>query len=352
MSSAEKAKPDFIIVPGNVLRDSVISPSAKLAYGRLRFYEGEDKRIFMKHDTLGAEIRLSNRQVRNVLAELRAAGWLDWKRGRTTCFYTLHQERQKTEEQARADVRKLRSDRQHSADLDRQDSAEQDRQHSATEIGNIVPTEKNIEDHHQKRKSKKVFAKASTVVEARGEDRTPKPFSSKTSDDEKPKTPVVYATPELELRDIYRRKTGEEIAPAVERRIWEALELQGVPKAQFLEELRKHTGNAWKNPAGFLTNFARRIKSNTTPEQPAPEIVEPPEPPKTEHGNCSVCKGVGYLRWDTTPRQYCTCRMGRDLERMDERIAREAEEMKAFDAAVAMARRLNEGKEQSTEAIA
>ena len=102
---------DYIIVPGNVLRDALIGPSAKLAYGRLKFYAGNDGLCFMKHETLAAEICVADRQVRYILMELRAAGWMDWKRGRITCTYTVHAERKKTEDQARDDLGRLRAER-------------------------------------------------------------------------------------------------------------------------------------------------------------------------------------------------------------------------------------------------
>src|ERR1019366_7027346 len=94
--------------------------------------------------------------------------------------------------------------------------------------------------------------------------------------------------------------------------------IRGVPRKQFMDELRKHVPNVWKNPAGFLTNFARKIGSVSTPELVAP--LEP-EPPKKENGHCSGCNGIGYRHWDAdlTARVYCDCQMGRDLKRLDAR---------------------------------
>lgn len=130
---------------------------------------------------------------------------------------------------------------------------------------------------------------------------------------------MAYATPEAELQDIYRQKSGNEISPDVERRIWETVELRGVPRKQFMDELRKHLPNTWKNPAGFLTNFARKIGSIATPEQ---QQEPEPEPPKNEKGRCADCNGTGYRHWDgdLASRVYCDCQMGRELKRVDARM--------------------------------
>src|ERR1019366_1604651 len=128
---------DFIIVPGNVLRDSIIGPAAKLLYGRLKRYAGKDGKAYPKHETLASEICLADRQVRYLLMELRAAGWIDWVRTRTSCVYTVHSDRQKSADQARQDI----------ADL----NAVKCRSRSAVKC----LQKSSIEDHHQKRSIEK-----------------------------------------------------------------------------------------------------------------------------------------------------------------------------------------------------
>jgi hypothetical protein len=104
--------------------------------------------------------------------------------------------------------------------------------------------------------------------------------------------------------------------------VWETVELRGVPLAEFMEQLRPHVANHWKNPPGFLTNFARKIGAVAMPGPPAAPAPTP-EPPKNANGRCSVCKGIGYT--DLAAKAYCTCRLGRDLKRTEERrAAREA----------------------------
>jgi hypothetical protein len=80
--------------------------------------------------------------------------------------------------------------------------------------------------------------------------------------DEKPEgVPRTYGNPQDELRAIYREKTGAEISADVESRVWEAAELRDYSMQRFVEELRPHVANAWRNPAGFLTNFARKFEA-------------------------------------------------------------------------------------------
>jgi Helix-turn-helix domain len=293
--------PDFIQIPYPVLRDAKISHAAKLVYGRLKLYAGKDGQCNPKHATLAREVCVAVRQLRNVLNELRKAGWIDWYRTRTSCWYTVHP--------------------------DRQVSAEQDRQKIATQTGKNLPIrsakncqqKRSSENHHRRDVSEKKNARSLEEPTLVGPAEN---LISRTqnADDEKlglEKTPI-FASPVDELRDIHRRKTGAEITPDVERRIWETVELGGATRQQFIEQLRPHVPNHWKNPAGFLTNFARKFGAVSTPE---PRPPTPSEPPKNAQGRCSVCGGTGYVHEhpDAATREHCSCQLGRDLKRVDER---------------------------------
>lgn len=108
----------FVLLPLEVLHDPTISHAAKLTYARLGFFAGKNGRCNPSHETLAAEICLKPRQVRTVLAELKARGWLTWRRTRSSCWFTVSgpiPDRQKTAT--------LDSDRQKTADLDRQKTA-------------------------------------------------------------------------------------------------------------------------------------------------------------------------------------------------------------------------------------
>jgi hypothetical protein len=297
--------PEFITVPLKVYADPLIGHAGKLLYGRLKLYAGKDGRAYPKHDTLGAELGLSNRQVRYVLMELRAGGWIDWTRTRTSCVYTVFPDRQKTADQARQDIADL------VAENCRSRSAENCRQ------------KRSIENHHQNRGTEKppVPEQGKTV------------FKSQVADDDE-KPAKTYASPEAELKAIYRDKTSSEISPDVERRIWESVELSECPRDKFVEALRPHVPNNWKNPGGFLTSFARRIRSIRKPEPSPAESSIPDDPPKNEHGRCSACGGIGYKHWDEDPaaREYCACQLGRDLKEADSRRKPQPEVVAVFDA--------------------
>jgi hypothetical protein len=290
--------PDFVPIPYGVFRDVSLSHAAKLVYRRLKLYSGKDGRCYPKHATLAQEVCLSERQLRTVLAELRLAGWIEWRRRRTSCVYTVHAERKKTSGQTGGKLPV---------------SAEGIRRSGAAETRR---QKRGMEDHHPKRGTEENAAGTA------GRDIPPAKPNSKSpvADDDPPCQ--VFASPRDELQDIYIHKTGLQISPDVERRIWEAVELRGSTPDAFMGQLRPHVANPWKNPAGFLTNFARKIASVSTapPEVKGPQ---PPEPPREGNGRCSVCHGAGYARYDedAAAREYCTCTMGQELKRVDGRAA-------------------------------
>lgn len=311
-------QPDFVAIPYAVFVDPNLSHAAKLTYGRLKLYAGEDGRAFPKHETLASEVCLRDRQLRTVLSELQAAGWIEWRRARTNCVYTVFSDRQKTTTLNRQDRQKTTSQSGGKLPITSAESC-----HSR--VAENCRQKRSIENHHQKRGMEKKNSGAAVEGSAGGATSKEKPKAksseSEKADDEQPKTArerEIFAHPEDELKAIFREKTGDELSPDVERRIWELLEIRGVPRKQFMDELRKHVPNAWRNPAGFLTNFARKIGSVSTPELVAP--LEP-EPPKNGNGRCSACNGIGYAHWDADPaaRVYCSCKMGRELKRVDAR---------------------------------
>jgi hypothetical protein len=297
--------PNFIAVQYAVFTDPVLSHAAKLLFSRLEFYAGKDGKAYPKHNTLGSEMGLSTRQVRTVLTELKDQNRIDWKRTRTSCIFEI----------------KPAEEWKFTSALDRKKTSTLIGRKLPLKSGRKLPIEKKYRRSSSKRSSEKkpgAVLQGSTASATSKENPKPKTDSLR-SDDEKTKTASereVYAHPEDELRAIHREKTGDELSPDVERRIWELVEIRGVPRKQFMDELRKHVPNTWKNPAGFLTNFARRIGSVSTPELVAP--LEP-EPPKNGNGRCSACNGIGYAHWDADPvaRVYCDCRMGRELKRVD-----------------------------------
>ena len=61
-----------IFVPDALVRSTAISAGAKLAYGRLARYAGQDGKCYPAVHTLASEIGVSERQTQNYLTELEA----------------------------------------------------------------------------------------------------------------------------------------------------------------------------------------------------------------------------------------------------------------------------------------
>src|SRR5437868_3682225 len=65
-----------VLIPEAIARSRALTPGAKLVYGRLRRYAGEDGRCFPAVATLAMEVALGKRQVQNHLRALERAGFL------------------------------------------------------------------------------------------------------------------------------------------------------------------------------------------------------------------------------------------------------------------------------------
>lgn len=95
-------------------------------------------------------------------------------------------------------------------------------------------------------------------------------------------------------------------------RISDAGEHRCVSLARFLDELRPHIPYHWKNPAGFLTDFAPKFASQgrgSSTTRPATVPLPVKETPR-----CSRCRGVGRVDGG-----YCDSSMGSDLGRVERR---------------------------------
>lgn len=72
-----------------ILYSDDLSPTAKLAYGRLALYAGKNGRCTPSHDTMASQVRVSTSRIRAVLKELRDCGLIDWKQTGSACSYTV-----------------------------------------------------------------------------------------------------------------------------------------------------------------------------------------------------------------------------------------------------------------------
>ena len=300
--------PEFIIVPYAVLTDGSISHAAKLTYGRLKFYAGEDGRAFPKHETLAREVCLQPRQLKNVLVELRAAGWISWTRARTSCIYTVHSDRQETADQ----IGKKLPMRQAENCLSRQ-------------ARNCLQ-KRTIENHHQKRTENKknpASVKPETACGAEGEAEKPKPISWK-ADDEAPATRAQLQNPEMELQARLAERHGDTVDASLLLHDIRK-ELNGVPLAEFLEADTKATTapEDLRNPAGHYRTLARKIGNRKTTaalesvmatQEQGREFLKRGAPAPFK---APTCCNEGRLAGG----QYCTCKVGDLRRQVDERKA-------------------------------
>ncbi len=80
-----------ILIPESLVRGPEISPGAKLCYGRLARYAGQDGKCFPAVQTLAAEIGVTERQGQNYLKELESRHLIrrDFKPGKSSDFVFL-----------------------------------------------------------------------------------------------------------------------------------------------------------------------------------------------------------------------------------------------------------------------
>jgi hypothetical protein len=70
-----------------------------------------------------------------------------------------------------------------------------------------------------------------------------------------------FASPDDELKAIFRAKAGEPITISVRDSIRVTLEVNQVSMEDFVTEVRKHVANDWRNPAGFLRDLSKRFRA-------------------------------------------------------------------------------------------
>jgi hypothetical protein len=76
-----------VFIPNAIVKYSELSPGAKLCYGRLSQYAGENGAAYPSHETLAAELGVSSRQVRRYIDELTAANFLKVLHSQTSNHY-------------------------------------------------------------------------------------------------------------------------------------------------------------------------------------------------------------------------------------------------------------------------
>jgi hypothetical protein len=264
-------QPDFVAIPYVVFSDPGLSHAAKLTYGRLKLYAGEDGRAFPKHETLAEEVCLRPRQLKNVLVELRAAGWIGWTRARASCLYTVFSDRQKI---AHHIGKKL--------------PIRQAENCPSREARNCLQ-KRSIEDHHQKEKSEKKprpRVNGSTAGEAPKE--TPKAKTdSLNADDDKNCFPPE--SPEARLK-AWAVNRGDPLSLKDWWDIKAQAEVRGLALGELADLAEKNNGH-WKSSAAGLRWLLKQFARKTT-DAPA-EVVTPQ--PVEKCPKCRCPKGQGTV---------------------------------------------------------
>jgi hypothetical protein len=318
-------RPFFIMIPYEILKDKNLSHAAKLTYGRLKLFAGKNGRCCPKHKTLAREVCLSDRQLRNVLVELRNAGWIDWRRARTSCLYIVHSDRQETSGQGgkRLPINSEENCRSRLVGNCR------------TRVEGNCRQKKGSENHHrkedlQKRDHTQEGEIAATAVTSSLAELV---LSSSKTDDERP----TLRTPKNAVFEFSARLTSRH-GPQwdVERTIRickEELDRYGVSFVDFAEWEPTKTSSPEKirsdayyrsiarefgrthgslNSIDATFNQFERIRAGLAEQ----ERGAPAE-------KCSACRNTGFTQ--CYPKVYCSCLMGIEVRRSDARIQAKSE---------------------------
>jgi hypothetical protein len=171
---------------------------------------------------------------------------------------------------------------------------------------------KGREHHHQEGNGTE---KEKNGTERASDERTTGSFgappaaadSSQKGDDAAENPGVAYASPEDELKAIFQAKAGAPITTELLRAIRVNLELSGVSVDDFVVEVRKHTQNKWRNPAGFLRDLSKRFRSKT---RAAADPVTAAEA-EAKNYRCPICgstvRGQGGVADGNGSFVPCTC---------------------------------------------
>lgn len=151
---------------------------------------------------------------------------------------------------------------------------------------------------------------------AASKSRAEKPTANSKADDDDRLTPE-----ERFLKRLRERHGAAFDAKPLLRMVKQELGESALSLADFIAYDHIHTTGAVTNPGGYYRDLTRRLVKDARMD--ARDAVREqiraaatngaPEPPKDATGRCTVC------RFGKIGTAYCTCELGRDLERVDKR---------------------------------
>jgi DNA-directed RNA polymerase subunit RPC12/RpoP len=168
--------------------------------------------------------------------------------------------------------------RSHPAARTAQDSASAQHASAAEQEG---------KEHHQQEQNRKKRTECSPVDSAASDLSEGDAPRSKTQlvDDDEPGAGVAYASPEDELKAIFKAKAGHNIGVEVLDAIRANILASGIDMGDFVAEVKKHVKNPWRNPPGFLRDLSRKYRAKileTTAPVTAAEAAQ-------RSYRCSIC---------------------------------------------------------------
>lgn len=281
-----------VFIPEALIQFSGLSPGAKIAYGRLVRYAGQDGACHPRQTTLAREIGVTDRQVRSYIGELTTLGFLRVVRkglhAPNEYFFLWHPIFNGSDrKEVSAQDRKLRS--------------HQDRNETSAPIPRESREENQVEENHS---SSSIQANQKTPPPTPSSASTPASESSNAiqNDDDAPiHRSVEYASERQELIALIQQASGQIPDEKLLSDILDRLKLRDVSLRAYMDDVRPRLKRL-RRRAGL--GFFYTMASEPSRSSPARGDIQPSLP-----NRCVNCSGLGR----TAGGQYCGCQMGRDL---------------------------------------
>jgi Helix-turn-helix domain len=358
-----------IFLPEALVRYRGLSCGAKIAWGRLARYAGENGRCYPSIPTLAREIGVGTTQARSYVHELKAKKFIaiEERPGTSGLSTFLWHEAFTGEVGEKRKIPPLRKTGGVPPRITGGATPTDNR--TTTPPENRRQRESGEESHHQESHLKESHLDQDSVLTEQSaslakepntlsgsvidDDENPNPklrsspiewpeitqinanirrlsgemFSSTQMEELQPAERVggeeiAYASPTDEFLAYVKLRTGQELTFQVLDRIKAHLDSQAVTMSEFLAALKLQNLEAVRSAPAFLTDFAHRFQSAT--KTVAPEMVKPEDKPRTcelgicgGHGHENLTKGVEIT--------FCKCPVGQELrtkwQRAEERRA-------------------------------
>ena len=308
-------------IPEPVARYRGASPGAKMIYGRLYRYAGEDGEVFPSIGALAKECGISESQARAYVQELERGGFIEVDRenhhyrkdgsgGSNRYFFLYHPafDGETGEKRKTPPLRKTKG-----VPL-RKTEPPPLRKTKGGPLRFTVPEERNKEGHHQERQVKEGqgVVPISSAAEPPAENQKPKPaFESQAVDDDS--TPRTPENAERRLK-VWAERRGDPFSQVD----WWALKAEAEGRGidlGVLANLAEKNNGKWKSSCAGLRWLIRNCNGKST------EVPE--EKPAQQTGKCAKCGGIGQRR-DGEQWSFCDCPMGKELEGATKRVAADA----------------------------